>query len=620
MDKRWMIVVAAAVATASCSQDDGASRTARTAPAATMAPEPAPVQPSVEEIVAAAAAERAALAQIFDDEFEASLRLNPISATFTGDPRFNHIWPNSLGETYLQASEAHEREFLGRIQEIDPQLLEGQDLLSYQLFLRDREDAIEAFSFPSHLTPINQFFSTPNFFAQMGSGQSAQPFATVEDYDAWLGRVSGFDVWVDQAITNMRQGLQVGITRPRAIMEKVVPQLAAHVVDDVEDSIFYRPVANMPEGFSDEDRARIDAEYRAVIEGVIIPTYRALHDFISDEYVPGATEHVGLSGIPGGAEWYAYLVRQYTTTDMTPDQIHDIGLSEVSRIHGEMREVMAQVGFEGELHDFFDFMQTDPQFYFESEEELLTSYRSLRELADEGADRLFSLQPEADYEIRPVEAFRAASSSAASYSRAAPDGSRPGIFYVNTYDLSARPRYAMEALFLHEAVPGHHFQIAIQQELGDLPAFRRFGGYTAFTEGWGLYAESLGREMGFYTDPYMYYGKLQAELWRAIRLVLDTGMHAKGWTREQALEFAYANSDVAETRAVSEVERFIAIPGQALAYKIGQLKIQELRDRAEAALGEAFDVRGFHAVVIGVGAVPLSVLEQRVDAWIESQI
>jgi len=424
---------------------------------------------------------------------------------------------------------------------------------------------------------------------------------------------------MDQAVTNMRRGLQTGITRPRVIMEQVVPQLEAQLVSDPTESLFYQPIVNMPADFSDEDRARLTAAYLAAITDTIVPTYTRMRDFIRDEYIPGAIEAVGMSSMPGGREWYAYLVRSTTTTALTPDRIHEIGLAEVARIQGEIREVMAEVGFEGDLQAFFEFMRTDPQFYFSSEEELLTAYRSLHDRAAVAANQLFSLQPQADYEIRPVEAFRARSSSAASYSRAAPDGSRPGIFYVNTYDLSARPRYAMEALFLHEAVPGHHFQIAIQQELGELPAFRRFGGYTAFTEGWGLYSESLGREMGFYTDPYMYYGGLQAELWRAIRLVLDTGMHAKGWTREQALEFAYANSDVAETRAVSEVERFIAIPSQALAYKIGQLKIRELRDRAEAAFGPDFDVRAFHAVVIGSGAVPLDVLERRIDAWIRDR-
>jgi uncharacterized protein (DUF885 family) len=614
MKRAWILIGMSAVVLAACSQDDGAA----TAPIAARPAASEPAPPSVEEIVAQSAEARAELQAMLADQWEESLALNPISATFVGDHRFDDQLANSIGPQHLAASQAHERAFLERASAIDARLLEGQDLLSLQLFLRDRRQAIDGFQYPSHLVPINQFFSFPNFFAQLGSGASAHPFETVQDYRNWLGRVDGFEVWMDQAIVNMQRGLQTGITRPKVIMEKVLPQLAAHVIEDVEQSLFYRPIQNMPESFTEMERAELEAAFRTAIAEQIIPAYSRMHDFIRDEYITGAVETVGMHGIPGGAAWYANLVRSTTTTDLTPDEIHEIGLSEVERIHEEMRGVMAEVGFEGDLAAFFEFMGTDPQFYFDSEEELLTSYRSLRDQAAEAANELFSLQPQADYEIRPVEAFRARSSSAASYSRAAPDGSRPGVFYVNTYDLSARPRYAMEALFLHEAVPGHHFQIAIQQELGDLPAFRRFGGYTAFTEGWGLYSESLGREMGFYTDPYMYYGGLQAELWRAIRLVLDTGMHAKGWTREQALEFAYANSDVAETRAVSEVERFIAIPSQALAYKIGQLKIRELRDRAEAAFGPQFDVRAFHAIVIGAGAVPLDVLEQRIDEWIEA--
>jgi uncharacterized protein (DUF885 family) len=615
MKRTWILVGTTAALLAACSQDDGRASAPGGDPAAQRQPAP----PTVEEVVALAATARADLDALLADEWEASLQLNPLQATFVGDHRFDDQLANSIGPEYLEAAQAHEHEYLARAEAIDANLLEGQDLLSLQLFLRDRNESIEGFQFPSRLVPINQFFSFPNFFAQLGSGASAHPFSTVEDYQNWLGRVDGFEVWMDQAIENMRRGLQTGITRPQVIMERVLPQLEAHLVDDPEQSLFYAPIRQMPEAFSEVDRTRLEARYREAITDQIIPAYRRMFEFIRDEYIPGAVETVGMLGIPGGADWYAYLVRSTTTTGLSPDQIHEIGLAEVERIHEEMRGVMAEVGFEGDLAAFFEFMRTDPQFYFESEDDLLAAYEAMREQAAVAANELFSLQPQADYEIRAVEAFRARSSSAASYSRAAPDGSRPGVFYVNTYDLSARPRYATEALFLHEAVPGHHFQIAIQQELGELPAFRRFGGYTAFTEGWGLYAESLGREMGFYADPYMYYGKLQAELWRAIRLVLDTGMHARGWTREQALEYAYANSDVAETRAVSEVERFIAIPSQALAYKIGQLKIQELRDRAEAAFGPQFDVRAFHAIVIGAGAVPLDVLEQRVDAWIDSR-
>ncbi len=319
--------------------------------------------------------------------------------------------------------------------------------------------------------------------------------------------------------------------------------------------------------------------------------------------------------LPEGRAWYAQRVREYTTTDLSAAEIHEIGLAEVERIHGEMRAVMEQVGFEGDLAEFFTYLNSDPKFYFDRKEDLLEGYEALRARVDEGVAPLFALTPDAGYEIRPVEPFREKSAAGGSYQRPSADGSRPGIFYVNTYDLSARPSWAMESLFLHEAVPGHHFQIAINQELAELPAFRRFSFYTAYTEGWALYAESLGKAMGVYDDPYQYFGKLNAELWRAVRLVVDTGLHEKGWSRQDVLDFMYANSAVNEARAIAEAERYMAIPGQALSYKIGQMKIQELRDRAQASLGEDFDIRDFHARVLESGALPLDVLENQLDRW-----
>jgi uncharacterized protein (DUF885 family) len=375
----------------------------------------------------------------------------------------------------------------------------------------------------------------------------------------------------------------------------------------------------MPDSFSDDDRERLTAAYTEAIESKLIPAYLSMRNFIAEEYIPAARESHGINALAGGAERYAYLVRRTTTTGLTPAQIHETGLSEVSRIQEEMQGVMNQVEFEGGLHEFFEFLNTDPQFYFTERQDLLDGYEALREVIDPNAARLFKTIPKADYEIRLVEPFREKSASGGQYRGASPDGSRPGVFFANAYDLSARPKWAMESLFLHEAVPGHHFQGALTLELDDLPRFRQFGGYTAYGEGWGLYAESLGGELGAYRDPYQYFGKLNAELWRAIRLVVDTGIHHYGWTREEVLEYMYANSAVAEARAVSEAERFMAIPGQALAYKIGQLKIQELRERAEAALGDEFDIREFHAQVLEAGELPLSVLDARIDRWIENQ-
>ena len=556
---------------------------------------------------------------LFEEAWDEVMEMNPTYASFVGINDYNDRFSNSIGPEYRAQSLAMNERFLAALDDIDETQLEGQDYLSYDIFKRNAQTSIESFKYPGYLQPINQFFSTPNSFAQLGSGGGVHPFSTVKDYEDFLGRIDGFVIWMDQATENMREGMQQGVEQPQVLMERVLPQLQAHVVDNVEDSIFWRPIANMPEDFSDEDKARLTEAYRTAIETQLVPAYSRVHDYIRDEYIPNIRETVGLYDLPNGDNWYAFLVRRTTTTDLTPDEIHDIGLAEVARIHEEMRGVMEETGFEGDLKDFFEFMNTDEQFYFDTEEELLTAYNDLRDVVHPLADKLFTRFPEADYEIRAVEPFRAKSASGASYRRASPDGSRPGVFYVNTYDLSARPAWAVESLFLHEAVPGHHFQGALAMETEELPMFRKYLFVTAYGEGWGLYSESLGKELGIYTDPYQYFGMLNAELWRAIRLVTDTGIHKKGWTRQQVLDYMYANSAVKEARAVSEAERFMAIPSQALAYKIGQLKIKELRKRSEDALGDKFDVKAFHGQVLDDGPLPLDVLEAKIDRWIASQ-
>ena len=502
---------------------------------------------------------------------------------------------------------------------IDRSRLTGQDLLSYDVFKSARELEIEGYRFPDHLLPLNQFYSTPNSFAMMGSGKGIHPFRTVKDYDDFLKRLDGFVAWTDQAIANMREGVTKGYTLPRVLTERILPQLEAHVVAAPEDSIYYGPVRDMPTGFAAADRERLTAAYRAAITGKVIPSYRKLLGYMRDEYLPKCRTTVGLDALPDGAAWYAYNVRTITTTDYTPAQIHEIGLAEVERIHGEMREVMRKVGFKGDLKAFSEYMQKDPRFFFDDREKLIAGYVDIKRRVAPALPKLFERMPAADYEVRAVEAFREKSAAGGSYQAASEDGSRPGIFYANTYDLKARPMWAMEALSLHEANPGHHFQISLQREQKDLPKFRRFSSYTAYSEGWGLYAESLGRELGLYEDPYQYFGMLEAELWRSIRLVVDTGLHSKGWTREQVLEYMDAMSSTAEARAVSEAERYIAIPGQALAYKIGQLKIRELRSRAEAELDGGFDVRSFHTAVLGDGPLPLDVLEAKLKRWIDDR-
>jgi uncharacterized protein (DUF885 family) len=458
-----------------------------------------------------------------------------------------------------------------------------------------------------------------NSFIQLGSGSSAQRFETVQNYDDFLARIDDFTIYMDQVIINMRTGVEEAIVNPRVLMEKVLPQLESQIVDDAQASAFFTPIRNLPKDFSSEERQRLTAAYTAAINTKVIPAFKRVHDFIRDEYMPETRETVGLSDLPGGKEWYEFLVRRTTTTNLTPEEIHQTGLDEVGRIHDEMQGVMDEVGFSGDRREFFEFLNADEQFYFDEPDQLIEGYREMSDHISSLTPELFDVFPKAGFEVRRTEAFRERSAAGGNYRRGTADGSRPGIFFANAYDIKARPIWAMEALFLHEAIPGHHFQIAIQQELEDLPRFRRFGGYTAYSEGWALYAESLGKELGVYTDPYQYFGALNAELWRGIRLVVDTGLHARGWSRDDVLNYMYENSAVKEARAVSEAERYIAAPSQALAYKIGQLKIRELRNRAEVALGDGFDVREFHRVVLIDGPLPLATLEAKVERWIRSQ-
>ncbi|GAA4363504.1 DUF885 domain-containing protein [Kangiella marina] len=607
--------IAMAVMLTACGNDDTSKDTA----AAPMTAETQQVKSEQTAENKAEQSEAEKAKAIYEAYWEENLKMNPLNATFMGDDRYNDTLGDFGSEKGRAEALAFSKKYLKKIQSIDESKLEGQALLSYQIFKNERQAEIEGVEYPDYMQPIQQFYNPFNFFAMLGSGQSAQPFNTVKDYENWLSRLNEAYEGVDVLINNMKTGMDNGVVQPKALMVKVLPQLKAHMVDDVEQSLFYKPIENMPESFSPEDKQRLTKEYVNTIKTMVVPMYTRMHNFIQDEYIPAARDTAGMVELPNGKAWYAYKVKQTTSTDLTPDEIHQIGLDEVARIHNEMKGVMKEVGFEGSLQEFFDFTKNDPQFIFDSKEDMLQAYEDLREKLDETAPDLFKVIPKAQFEIRAVEAFREQSSSSASYQRPAPDGSRPGIFYVNTYDLSARPTWTVESLYLHEAVPGHHFQISTQQELKDIPAFRRFGGTTAFIEGWGLYSESLGKEMGVYTDPYQYYGALGAELWRAIRLVVDTGIHAKGWTRQEVLDYMEQNSAAAKARRVSEAERFMAIPSQALAYKIGQLKIRELRTLAEKELGDQFDIREFHYQVLKDGALPLNILESKIKKWIKSQ-
>jgi len=574
---------------------------------------------------AAAAAE---LDRQFEAYFEENLKLNPLQASSIGDYRYNDKFPVTISPEHRAASTALDKKYLKSVKAVDPKQLDEQRALSREIFIRGRERSLAADRFPTHLAPVNQFYMTPNLFAQLGSGAGAHPFKSVKDYEDFLKRVDGFVAWTDQAIVNMREGIKVGWVQPKVLMLKVLPQLESQMKDDPMETVYWTVVAKFPDSFSLDERVRLEAEYRTAITTKIVPSYRKLHAFIKDEYIAKSRDTVSAAALPDGKAFYEFLVEGTTTTDLKPAAIHDLGLKEVARIQGEMRALMKEVGFvppagsapaEGDLQAFFKFMKEDPRWFWGTREELIAGYTEIRKRIDPNLPKLFGTLPKADYEVRAVEPFREKSASGGSYSAASEDGSRPGVFYANAYDLKSRHKWAMEALSLHEGNPGHHFQITVAREQKALPKFRRFGGYTAYSEGWGLYAESLGKDLGAYVDPYNRFGQLDGELWRAIRLVVDTGLHSKGWTREQVLDYMRANSSRGESSAVSEAERYIAIPSQALAYKIGELKFQELRGKAEKALGAKFDVRAFHDECLRHGALPLDVLEKQMDRWVAAQ-
>ena len=564
------------------------------------------------------AAER--LDALLADYWEETLRRNPVMATSIGDPRYDHLFPNTLTPAWRAESHAAAERWLAALRALDRGQLQGQHRLSYDVLVRDLEEQLAAERFPEHLLPVNQFSSVPAFFAMLASGRSIQPFRTVQDYEAFLQRGDAMAAWMDQAVVNMREGVGRGVVQPRVVMQKVLTQLAAHLKDDPTQTVHWGAVEAMPADLPAADRERLARAYREAISARWVPAYRRLHDFVRDEYLPRCRDTVGWSALPDGGAWYAFHVAASTTTDLTPDAIHARGLQEVKRIRDAMEAVRVQVGFQGDLQAFFKHLETDERFYFQREEDLLAGYRALQQRINARLPALFDLFPKADYEVRPVEAFRAESAAGASYQSPSADGSRPGIFYVNTFNLKAQPRFIMETLSIHEASPGHHFQVAIAQELEGVPAFRRFGtSYTAYVEGWALYAESLGKELGLFTDPYQWYGRLSDEQLRAMRLVVDTGLHHKGWTRAQAIAFMRENSSMAESDVVAEVERYIAVPGQALGYKVGEFQIRALRTEAERELGARFDVKAFHRQVLADGPLPMEVLATKVREWIRAE-
>jgi len=548
---------------------------------------------------------------LFAEEWERGLRENPTRASVLGDRRYNDRWPDVSLEA-IERSHQRQVEVLKLLDAVDTAALSEADRLNYRLFRKHYENDVEAHAFRGYLLALNQ----------RGGIQTASEladslrFATVKDYEDWIARIRAFPVLMDQTIALLEEGLRTGMVQPRVVMERVPDQIAAQIVEDPAQSPFFKPFTRFAATIPAGERERLSAAARQAIAENILPAFRKFHRFFLDKYLPGCREEVGAWKLPRGKEFYAVRARMYTTTNMTPEEIHRLGLEEVKRIRGEMEAIIRNVGFQGSFEEFLTFLRTDPQFYYSDPQELLEAYRALSKRIDPTLVKLFRRLPRAPYGVEPIPDAVAPDTTTAYYRQPAADGSRAGTYFVNLYKPEVRPKYEMEALSIHEAVPGHHLQIALAMELGELPAFRRYSGYTAFTEGWGLYSESLGDELGFYQDPYSKFGQLTYEMWRAVRLVVDTGMHNFGWTRQQAIDFFKANAAKTELDIVNEIDRYIAWPGQALAYKIGELKIKELRARAARELGERFDVRDFHEVVLGSGAVPLDVLEANVTAWI----
>jgi len=565
-------------------------------------------------------AEAAELYRIVETYFDQYLELNPIRASELGDHRFDDRFGDYVSMSWMADSLGIEQESLEKLAAIDPKRLAGEDLVTYAAFKRQRELGIGGYRYPSELLAINSFANWPGAFAQLGSGKGAHPFRTTRDYDNFLARMDGFVAWVDQAINNLRAGVTKGVVLPQDVVERTLPQLEAFGrLEDPRQTVFWQPLLNFPAGPSVDDRRRLLQAYDEKLRTKVLPAYRRLHDYLAQEYLPRARDTVSWSDLPSGDLWYSHLVRYYTSTDMTPQDVHDLGLREVARLHASLVGLQGALGIAGEPRTVFDALRADPRFQFGDAQSMLAGYAALHDRVDARLPPLFLRRPKATFEVRPVEGFRAASATTASYSPQRAAGGHAGILYVNTVELASRPSYAMDALYLGEAVPGRFYLAAIAQETPNLPRFRRFGDDAAFVAGWALYAQSLGTELGLYADPYSQFGALNVELWRAAALVVDTGLHAQGWSRQRAVEYLRANTALGEADIAAEVDRYVACPGQALADKVGQLKILELRRRAEQRFGERFDLREFHEQVIGNGVLPLSVLETRINRWIEAR-
>lgn len=559
-----------------------------------------------------------AFGQLLDNYYEEGLQLFPLKATKEGDPRYNHSFPNILSDEYRNELKEYYSGYLEMVSQFDDNELSESEAMSKAVLEWECEINLEGLAFRQDLFPIDQMWSVNLVMGQFAGGESAQPFETVEDYYRWLERLEGYLVWMESAKEKMEEGIKLGYVLPKSLIVKVLPTLEAMTVEDPDKNLFYSPVRNFPETFTVSEKEILREAYHEMITGRIIPSYKSLHQFMSTEYLQAGRETSGIDAIPQGKAYYEHQIKSMTTTYMTSDEIYRLGVNEVERILEEMEKVKSQVGFKGDLKSFFEYIRTSYKFMpFTDPQQVIDHFNAIHERIKPQVERLFDLKPGAAFEVKRTEAFREKSSSA-EYNPGSVDGTRPGVFYVPIPDVTRYNLISDETLFLHEAIPGHHFQMSITQESEELPKFRKTLWYSGYGEGWALYTESLGSELGLFTDPYQYFGMLAAEMHRAIRLVVDVGLHAGGWTREEAIQYSMEHEPMSKSKIISEVERYMANPGQALSYKIGQLKIRELRTKAEETLGDQFEIREFHNLVLETGCIPLALLENKIENWIGS--
>lgn len=562
----------------------------------------------------------AAFNDLIKNYYEEGLKLNPLTATMAGDNRYNDQFPNSLDAAQIEKVKSYYTKYQNKLANYDDANLSESEQMSKAILEWECDLNLETLSFKNHMYfPLDQMWSINLMMGQMASGSGAQPFKTVEDYDNWLKRLDGYIMWLYSAEKNMREGVKEGYVLPQKLIEKVIPQLESMTSRRVKEHLFYSPINKLPASFSEKDKTRLTLAFIQKINERLVPAYKSVADYMKKDYMLAGRTTTGINDIPNGDAYYKHQIKLYTTTNMTADEIHQLGLSEVARILSEMEEIKTQVGFKGDIKSFFNHVRESKDMMpYSKPEEIIANFNAIHERMKPQIEKLFDVKPKTPFEVRQTEAFREKSASA-EYNPGSLDGTRPGIFYTPIPNASTYNVYSDESLFLHEAIPGHHYQISLTQESTELPEFRKTLWYSGYGEGWALYSESLGKELGLYTDPYQYFGMLGAEMHRAVRLVVDTGMHTKGWTREEAIAYCLDNEAESEAGIISEIERYMANPGQALSYKIGQLKIRELRAKAEAELGDKFDIRQFHNQVLKTGCVPLALLENKVTNWIATE-